>query len=290
MRRGQVAAVAATIFVEPGPEGRDKPWGYRDSDDCDGANRAADAQLRYYEALEREGIARIVRTRGDLACAAPLKLVILMEGADPIRDANDAKRWHDRGVRMVGMTWAMGTRYAGGNQAGLGLSPQGRELVAALDELRVIHDASHLSDAAMDDLLSCTDRVVVASHSNARALMAPSQRHIQDAHIAEIARRGGVVGLNLYGKFLASNRPAQLSDALAHIEHVATVAGTREVSAMGSDLDGGFGPECVPEEIRSFDRYDTLTNELARRGWSEHECAGFAGENWLRVLRGALPG
>lgn len=289
LARGNVVGVAATIFVEPGPEAHGKPWGYADSADWEGAFRAADLQMRYYEGLENSGLARIVRTKRDLDETTPLKLVILMEGADPIRDASHARHWHARGVRMVGLTWAMGTRFSGGNSCTTGLTPEGRELVSALDELSILHDASHLSDAAMDDLMASTKRMIVASHSNARALMQPIQRHIRDDHIREIARRGGVVGLNLYGKFLANDRAATFADAIAHVERVASIAGTREISAMGSDMDGGFAPDCVPEELRTFERYGALTDALATRGWSPRECAGFASNNWLRVLRGVLP-
>ncbi len=289
LSRGSVGIVAATLFVEPGEEARGKPWGYADHDDWEGANRAALLQIACYEQMERDGLVRIVRTRADLEATDRLRLVILMEGADPIRDANDAARWHQLGVRMVGLSWAHGSRFTGGNGRPGRLTAPGRDLVTALDELSIIHDASHLSDASFEDLCATTTRMVVASHSNARALMSPSERHISDAQVREIARRGGVVGLNLYGKFLAKDGPATLADAVTHVEHIAQVAGTRAISALGSDLDGGFAPEVVPEELRYPDRYGALTDSLATRGWSDSDCDGLASGNWLRVFRRQIP-
>lgn len=288
LRRGNVGVIAATIFVERGPDAADRPWGYRDECDWDGANRAAELQMSYYETLEREGIVRIIRTREDLSDDRTTRLLILMEGADPIRDSTDAARWYERGVRMCGLTWALGSRFAGGNQSGGGLTSAGRDLVAAFDELGILHDSSHLSDLAFDDLVGATARTIVASHSNARALLGPSERHIRDDQVAEIARRGGVVGLNLYGRFLAMDREATLHDAVNHVHHIAAIAKCDDVSALGSDLDGGFVPALVPPELRGPDHYDSLTNTLLSSGWSTQTCAKFASGNWMRVWKNSL--
>lgn len=293
LARGNVQVVAATIFVERGGETAAEPWGYQDENDWVGANRAAELQMRFYEQLESEGSVRIVRTLSDLhdtSAAHIPRLVILMEGADPIRDADDAVRWHERGVRMVGLTWALGSRFAGGNQTGGRLTAAGRDLVAALDSLHIIHDASHLSDASFEDLLAITPRVIVASHSNARALMTQNERHITDEQVREVARRGGVVGLNLFGRFLAVDRPALLEDAVNHVQHVVEVANSHDVCALGSDLDGGFLPALVPAEVRGCEHYHALSDALAARGWSHDVCANFAGRNWMRVFERALAG
>lgn len=289
LSRGRVGLVAATIFVEPGAESRGKPWGYEDHDDWVGANRAALLQIAHYEQMEREGLVHIVRSREDLDRDDRLRLVLLMEGADPIRDADDVERWHQLGVRMVGLSWAHGSRFTGGNAQPGRMTQAGREVVTAFDELSILHDASHLSDESFDDLMSTTPRMVVASHSNARALMRPIERHITDSQVRAIASRGGVVGLNLYGKFLAQDRPATLADAVAHIEHIASAAGTRAISALGSDLDGGFAPDVVPAELRYPDRYDALTTALATHGWSTTDCAALSHGNWMRVFRAAIP-
>ncbi len=286
--RGNVGVIAATIFVEKGSDAARHPWGYRDGDDWNGANAAAEMQMAYYESLENEGVVRIVRTPQDLADDSRTRLLILMEGADPIRDADDVMRWHKCGVRMCGLTWALGSRFAGGNQSGGGLTSAGRDVVAAFDSLGILHDASHLSDAAFDDLVSMTNRPIVASHSNARALMGSNQRHIRDDQVREITRRGGVVGLNLYGKFLAVDRAATLSDALDHVQHIAALAQCDDVCALGSDLDGGFSPEAVPLELRGPDQYNALTDALMSRGWSASSCSKFASANWLRVWNAAL--
>lgn len=299
MRTGRVRLILATIFTERGPEGRGKPWGY-DGDAPDTARAAALRQLGWYEDLERRGDARIIRTRDDLdslmgaGAESPLGLVLLMEGADPVRDASDVAFWHARGIRVIGLTWALGSRWAGGNATGGALHDGADDVIRAIDALGIVHDASHLSDESFDGLVSLTRARVIASHSNVRALLrvpappARPDRHLTDRQMRIIANRGGVIGLNLYGRFLASGREATLADAVAHVQRVASVAG-RATCVLGSDFDGGFGPDQVPEGVRGPDQLDALTGALAAHGWSAAERESFAWREWHGLLRDALP-
>jgi len=293
LARGGVRIALATIFTELGPEAASTPWGYLDPSDREGAHAAGVRQLEAYESLERAGRVRIVRSAQDLdACvAAPAGaapgLVILMEGADPIRTPDEVAWWHGRGVRAVGLTWARSSRYAGGNAARGPLTPEGRDCVQALDACGILHDASHLSDEAFDGLCAATDRRIVATHSNMRARAANVERHLTDAQVAEIARRDGMVGLNLYGKFLAEGRPATMADAVAHVRHAADIAG-RHRTGLGSDFDGGFLPADCPAGCGRPEELPALAAALAQAGFSDADVRAFAHGNWLRTLRAAL--
>ncbi|MHC5008409.1 MAG: membrane dipeptidase, partial [Planctomycetota bacterium] len=153
LREAGVGLVLATIFTEPGVTDPSELYGYGSSDDLDDAERAGRRQLDVYERLEAQGEIGIVRSRGDLgepSIVPKPQAVLLMEGADPIRSPDDAKRWSDRGVRVVGLSWAAGTRYAGGNGNPGPLTPAGIELVSALDDLGIVHDVSHLSDEGIE--------------------------------------------------------------------------------------------------------------------------------------------
>ena len=82
-----------------------------------------------------------------------------------------------------------------GNAKKGGLTDFGQMLVKEAESLNMIIDLSHLSDEGVDDVLSITSCPLIASHSNARAV-AHNNRNLKDEHLKEIARRGGVVGLN----------------------------------------------------------------------------------------------
>ncbi|MEY4810163.1 MAG: hypothetical protein RI986_501, partial [Planctomycetota bacterium] len=171
LARGDVRIFLGTIFTEVGTEAASTPWGYRDHDDIEGAHAAGVRQLEMYEWLEHTGRARIVRSAADLdACAAapagsPPGIVILMEGADPVRCPEEFAWWHARGVRVVGLTWAKGSRYAGGNAAHGPLTAIGRAAVEAMDALGILHDASHLCDESFAGVCAATSSRIVATHS-----------------------------------------------------------------------------------------------------------------------------
>lgn len=319
-----VRLVLATIFTELGGSG---PEGYA-PDDAERAHRAGRAQLEVYltwrdrgaiaidvpwamkrdpglgevrggmgvaetvpDCIERR-VARLERSPGGRP-APPLHVGLLIEGADPIRTPDELDWWVERGAAAVGMTWARGSRYASGNaepsaSSGVGLTALGRELAARLDELGIVHDASHLSDRALDDLLSLTRGRVIASHSNCRAIMRDgNQRHLTDDAIREIGRRGGVIGLNLVRNFIRpglsrddpDDRPT-VDDAIRHVERVADIMGHRRGVGLGSDFDGGITARDLPAGIASPRDLPRLAGALAARGWSGAEVEGFAWRNW----------
>ncbi len=290
LREAGIDLVFATIFTEAGPEHAGEPYGYLDSNDLDAAERAGRLQLEWYEQMEEAGELSIVRRSTDLEVeGSSPKVVILMEGADPIRNPDRVSWWHSRGVRLVGLSWSYGSRYSGGNAKPGGLTSAGRELVAALDEHGMAHDVSHLSDESFEDLLETAKGRVMASHSNARSLLGGGIRHLSDAHLAKLLVRDAIVGLNLFGPFLTATAGARatINDCMEHLEHVSRIIGRNRV-ALGSDMDGGFGRDRLPIGIGSPQDVEKLVDELDLRGWSESEIEGFATENWLRFLRSVL--
>lgn len=292
LREGRVSHLLATLFTGLGTDG---PCGYASSDDPESAHGAALAQLSVYQAFEAAGDLNLVRRGRELERAGDdsLAAVVLMEGADPIRSPEEAPWWFERGVRVVGLTWARGTRYAAGNAAPGPLTSSGRSMIASLDEVGMIHDCSHLADEAARQLLQLARGPVCASHSNCRSLaIGHGERNLPDDLIRAIAERGGVIGLNLFSLFLTpqgDRRRATIDEAIAHVEHIVEITGRVESVALGSDMDGGFGADRLPEGIDRPADLPRLTDALRRRGWSEGQLAAFRFENWRRFLDRHLP-
>ena len=227
--------------------------------------------------------------------AEPLRVVLLMEGADPIRTPDEAAWWFEQGLRVVGPAWSKGTRYAGGDDStgdAVKLTPAGRELIKQCDRLGIILDFTHLHDASAEETLTLTKRPVIATHSSSRVVQGNGkQRLISDEMAREIGSRTGVVGIPLYSLFLATDgKRASVPRTIDHLEHLARVCGGKHLTGLGSDMDGGFGADKLPEGIDDPRGYALLDAELARRGWSEQDRAGFARENWLRFFRANLGG
>jgi membrane dipeptidase len=309
LAEGGVAACLGTIFTEmDGDDAVRYP-----AEDAEAAHAAGVRQLERYESWEREGRIELWKWQGGGAGKwqsgevaerqsgeqerRPIRLGILMECADPIRTPDELGWWAERGVMAVGMAWARGSRYAAGNSepscsSPVGLTGLGRALARRIDELGLVHDVSHLSDRALADLFSLTDRRVMASHSNCRALLdGKNQRHLTDEAIGEIGRRGGVIGLNLVRNFIRTglnredpnDRPS-IDEAIGHVEHVCGIMGRRSGVGMGSDLDGGISAHDLPAGIDGPRDFVKFAAALERRGWSAAEVEGFAWGNWARFF------
>ncbi len=317
LQAGGVVGALGTIFTEAGGDGVE---GYP-AGDWETAARKGRAQLEVYLTWRDEGhillqappvvdshlgemraglgVARVAprsptQRQPGAGSSPPLYIGVLIENADPIRSPLELPWWIERGVVAIGLTWSKSSRFAGGNAApGVGLSAEGREMIRAMDELNVIHDLSHFSQRATDELLTQTDRLVIASHSNPRALLADNERHITDETIREVGRRGGVVGLNLITNFLnpsiafGSEERATIDDCVRIIEHVCDVMNSRTGVGLGSDMDGGVSAKHLPEGINEPVGLTLITEALARRGWSEQELFGFRYGNFARALTAA---
>ena len=299
LRRGSIGIVFGTLFALPIHMERrpgaapladwQKAVCYETPDE---AHALAEAQLEVYEEWEDEGHIRILRTRDDLEAHVAAwsegdgttGLVILMEGADPIRTPGELPWWTDRGVRLIGPAWQR-TRYSGGTKAPGPLTKAGKKLIRAMIEHGVPLDVSHMAEESFWDAMALDPPLVLASHSNARALT-PGDRHLTDEMIREIGRRDGIIGLVLGDEMLVEDldaAPVTLDDVQRHAEYLADLVGWQRV-AIGSDFDGGFGVQETPRGINrgaDFAKLGRVAPPDAREG--------LLGGNWLRFLRRVLP-
>ena len=165
-----------------------------------------------------------------------------------------------------------------------GLSPFGREVVAEMNRLGMLVDVSHISDEAFYDVLECSTRPVVATHSCCRAL-ASHPRNMTDDMIRALAAKGGVIQINFYPYFLIDGyeegQPAPSYKVVAdHIDHVVKLVGIDHVG-IGSDFDG---IEVAPEGLEDASMMPTLFDELRRRGYSQEDLDKIASGNFFNAF------
>ncbi len=179
------------------------------------------------------------------------------------------------------------TEYLNVPNATDGLTEKGKEFVCKMEELSMIPDVSHLSDAGFWDVAACCRKPFVASHSNARAVC-PHVRNLTDEMIRALAERGGVMGLNFCADFLAQKpmgvaNPGTIADIVAHAKHIAKVGGVG-VLGLGSDFDGID----THKELRGAQGMDRLADALRKGGFTSSEVDQIFFENVLRVYRDTL--
>lgn len=183
---------------------------------------------------------------------------------------------HDLGVRAMTLTWNEANELSGAAMARnkKGLTTLGREIVDEMCRLGIAIDVSHLSDSGIDDILSRVAQPIFASHSNARSVY-DCPRSLQDAHIREIAQRGGTVGVNFYYEQLGPRRKACIDDIVAHICHVVEIGGI-DCCAIGSDFDG---MQQYPVDLKSSRDFPALLGALRIAGFTEEEIYRIAYQN-----------
>lgn len=248
--------------------------------------------LRAMEALfdrtDRVRLALSARDVEEAKAEGRLAAFLGIEGGEAIGESlAELRAFHARGVRLLGLTWnrrnALGRGAAA--EGGGGLTDFGRSVVAEMESLGMIVDASHLSDEALEDLLAVARRPVVASHSNSRAVR-DHRRNLTDAQAEGIAATGGLVGVTFAGSFVDETpEKVCLARLLDHVDRLVSVVGAEHVG-LGSDFDGftkKYGtimPDCTGLPL--------LTEALLDRGYSPENVRAILGGNWMRVIREVL--
>jgi membrane dipeptidase len=299
--KAKIALVFGTLFVMPAQSNRLPENQRLVFEDADEAYRAAGEELDYYRRLADEvGPVQIVGDQASLDAviashrdgeATQLGIVPLMEGADPVRSPEELEEWYERGVRIIGPAWD-DTRYAHGAwRGGGGFTPEGYHLMEVMADLGFILDITHLSEEASLQALERYEGVIVATHSNARALV-PGERQLSDEQIRHLAERDGVTGVVLYNRFLkpdfAKGDPKEsvtLDRVVAQIDHICQLLGDAEHVGIGSDMDGGFGREALPAEMDTVADLVKIAPALAERGYDDEAIARIMGGNWVERLR-----
>lgn len=175
------------------------------------------------------------------------------------------QRIREMGFRFAMLAWNYENVYGCGASfdQSKGLTSEGKDMVRQLLDQGIILDISHLSDQGAEDLFTMTDRPIMASHSNVRAVQDVA-RNLRKDHLQELIRRKGIIGMNFYGRFVGEQ--PDISGLLRHMDAVLE-AGGEDVLAIGSDLDGCSG--YFPEGITGIESIPALREELLKHGFTE---------------------
>jgi membrane dipeptidase len=317
-QRGQVAIAFATLFAAPARRCMQQ-WESQCYSDTNQAYHLYNTQLDIYHRLvdDHADKFRLIQTHRHLQSTLdgwqkkievtqpeptthqdhPVGLVILMEGAEGVRTPSELEQWWENGVRIIGPAWA-GTRFCGGTNDPGGLTREGFELLEAMAAIGFSLDLSHMDEAAVQQALDFYPGPIIASHSNAQALLkgVPGNRLLPDAVIQNILQRDGLIGVVVYNGFLHSSwrsgdrrNSVTLAHVAAQIDYICQMSGDARHVGLGSDFDGGFGLQSVPSDVDTIADLQKLAPLLVEKGYSEVEVASILGQNWINFLIKNLP-
>lgn len=249
-----------------------------------------------------------------------------IENSYPLgEDVGALAEFQRQGVRLAGIVHGSANQFADSSTDTPrwgGLSPLGRDWVRAMNRLGMVIDASHASDAAVDQMLALSRAPLLLSHSNSRASH-DHPRNLDDDRIRRIAAGGGAVcASTIYLSALRmGERRAALFDRIEHmagmsppeqaalgrewaaldasapmwntsfehyiaaLKHLVAVAGIDHV-CMGADFDGGGGFPGL-DHVGMLPR---VTARLRQDGFTESDLDKLWSGNILRVLQAAEDG
>lgn len=212
-----------------------------------------------------------------------------MEGGEPLGNViTNVDHFYKLGVRYLGPTWSLNNQL--GDSAGVptprwkGLSPLGKQVVKRMNQLNMLVDVSHLSDAAFYDVLKISTQPVIASHSGVDGARV-SPRNLSNDMLKLLSVNGGVVGVLFYPPFLVAKGKADVAAIVNHIDYAVKVGGIDHVG-LGSDFDGLDTPP--PVGLKDSSQFPAITAELKKRGYKDAEILKILGGNFMKVFEQVL--
>ena len=81
------------------------------------------------------------------------------------------------------------------------------------------------------------------------------------------------------------NTVVSLEAVADQIDYINRLSGNKKNTAIGSDLDGGFGIEQCPYDLDTIFDLQKIPHLLKNRKYSDYEIQQIMSENWLRIFR-----
>ena len=186
---------------------------------------------------------------------------------------------HKVGFRISSLGWNEKNVLTGSHITGGGLTDLGREFVREAQRVGIIVDVSHISDEGFWGIMDVTEKPIVATHSNSRAVCDHS-RNLTDDMFKAICQTGGVAGFNQCAPFVGEK--PDLDTVCDHILHFLELDPDGDHIALGGDLDGC---DELPAGFDGVQSYPAMAQQLLRRGVDEKLIRKIYWENALGVLR-----
>jgi membrane dipeptidase len=305
LRKGNIGLIVATQIGRYVASGSTLP-GWHSPEQ---AWAQTQGQLAWYKAMEEDGQIVMIKDKNALEKhlslwmdgtpngKKPIGYLLSIEGADSFITVDHVERAYNYGLRAVGPAHYGPGRYANGTDSSGGLNEMGQALLKKMDELQMILDVTHLNDDAFWHALEIYQGPVWASHNNCRVFV-NHNRQFSDDMIKTLIERDAVIGLALdawmmvpdwvRGTSTPRSTNCSLEIMVDNIDHICQLAGNVKHAAIGSDLDGAFGTEQCPYDLKTIADLQKVPAMLRNRGYSDNDIEAIANANLINFMRKAL--
>lgn len=300
-------------------------------DNSSSSTRLADKLIDYVEAIvgrapDKFAVAKSTQDVQEHFAKGLISLPMGMENGSPLQsDLANLHHFYERGIRYITLAHSQANHISDSSydlrRKWKGLSPFGKELIKEMNNLGVLIDISHVSDAAFYQAIEISQTPVIASHSSLRAFTPGFERNMDDDMIKALGKNGGVIQINFGSTFVtkranawSNQRSAEqkkveekfgkdseeyknfrtqfnqdnplpyatLDSVLDHIDHVVKLIGIDHVG-IGSDYDG-VG-DSLPTDLKDVSTYPNLIQGLLNRGYNETDIGKILSDNFMRVWK-----
>ncbi|HKO01313.1 MAG TPA: dipeptidase, partial [Thermoanaerobaculia bacterium] len=261
-----------------------------------------------------------------IASGGKRAILIGIEGGHAIEDSLDTLRdFYARGARYMTLTHVNTNNWcdsSGDAARHGGITDFGREIIRTMNDLGMIVDISHVSDAAFYQVVETTRVPLVATHSSCRALCR-HPRNMTDDMLRDLARNGGVCMINFFSAFISDEVAQVIMNAQKRSKGNGDAGGTEEMPNDRTDWDSylewfntlgcpqatlaqvvdhimhaadvagidhvGIGSDfdgvpALPAGLQTAAGLPGITEELLRRGMTAGDVEKILGGNFLRVF------
>ncbi len=210
-----------------------------------------------------------------------ISAILSIEGAESLQDLSTLDYLYSLGIRALNLTWNNDNRLAGGVLGNNGITEFGYDVINKMNLLGIIVDVSHLSEKSFWDFDKISKKPFIASHSNVKSLC-NNKRNLSDEQIKAIAKKEGVIGINLYNNFL-SDKKSTIDNVLKHIDYIIKLVGADYVG-FGCDFDG---MDSTPESINNVSDLNIIIDRLITT-YGEEITEKILNKNFMRLIKSVL--
>ena len=258
----------------------------------------------YDELAEQDTALKLIKSKEDfLKDTSKVNMVLGMEGLSHVDESTGLDildTYYALGLRHASLTWNEANALATGvaQDPARGLTELGKEAVKRLNDLGILVDVSHLNEKSFWDLAATTNRPFMATHSNASAIH-KHRRNLTDEQIKEIAKSGGLIGLNSYYEFVGDEKHQTVDMLAKHAAHISDLVGVEHL-ALGFDFCDFLGHEAMSgfcddssqgEELctalsglKDCSEVPNLLKSLENVGFSKEDVEKVAYKNYINFI------
>lgn len=228
----------------------------------------------------------IVKNQNDLNNLKWFNIIHHIEWVDHVSSIDDIKDLYNIWVRSIWFVWNFDNWLSSNNTNAnnIWLTDLGKEVVDFMNSQWMIIDTAHMNHASMMDVIHCSKKPILNSHSNIRTLHNHT-RNVEDEFIDALPQNGWVLWLSVFSSFISNNPTVTIDDYLSQIKYIKDRIWEDHI-ALWTDFHGLVTEKCI-QWVQHISQLNDLEDAIIKFFWSAF-AKKFFYDNSMRVLRNNL--